>query len=211
MNLSLQVNGGRRVRSRRRCPTRCSPCCANVLGLTAAKRGCNQGVCGACTVSIDGRPMRACLRLAQGCAGAEVRTLEGLSDDRACRRCSVRSPGAAPSSAASAHRACWSRPKPCWQRNPGLTKRRRGSAFGNLCRCTGYVTIVRAVQQAAADCRKRAHRARSTPSAPASRSLSRREAHRPSRNSSPTCNAPGCSMAPSCRARMRTPASRATT
>ena len=51
------------------------------LHLTAAKRGCNQGVCGACTVSIDGVPMRACLSLAHGCAGRPIRTLEGLIDE----------------------------------------------------------------------------------------------------------------------------------
>ena len=49
------------------------------LHLTATKRGCNQGVCGACTVSVDGVPVRACLSLAHGCEGAQVRTLEGLN------------------------------------------------------------------------------------------------------------------------------------
>jgi aerobic-type carbon monoxide dehydrogenase small subunit (CoxS/CutS family) len=55
------------------------------LQLTAAKRGCNQGVCGACTVRIDGESMRACLSLAHNCEGADVRTLEGLGADRVMR------------------------------------------------------------------------------------------------------------------------------
>src|SRR5687768_14810594 len=49
------------------------------LGLTAAKSGCNQGTCGACTVLIDGSPRLACLTLAQRAAGTSVETLEGLS------------------------------------------------------------------------------------------------------------------------------------
>src|SRR6185369_10826015 len=49
--------------------------------LTAAKRGCNQGVCGACTVLVDGRPQRACLTLAANCEGATITTLEGLKRD----------------------------------------------------------------------------------------------------------------------------------
>lgn len=49
------------------------------LALTGAKRGCNQGVCGACTVLIDGRPMRSCLSLAANLDGAEVTTIEGLA------------------------------------------------------------------------------------------------------------------------------------
>jgi aerobic-type carbon monoxide dehydrogenase small subunit (CoxS/CutS family) len=49
------------------------------LGLTAAKRGCNQGVCGACSVLIDGRPARACLSLTANCVDQEITTVEGLS------------------------------------------------------------------------------------------------------------------------------------
>ena len=60
------------------------------LQLHAAKRGCNQGVCGACTVNIDGWPARACLSLAHGCEGAQVRTRGGIErrqlGDRIARR-----------------------------------------------------------------------------------------------------------------------------
>ena len=48
------------------------------LGLTGAKRGCNQGVCGACTVLVDGAPIRACLSLAVDMEGEEIVTVEGL-------------------------------------------------------------------------------------------------------------------------------------
>src|SRR5262245_52913453 len=51
------------------------------LRVTSAKRGCNQGVCGSCTVMIDGQPQRACLKLAAGCEGHEVQTVEGFADD----------------------------------------------------------------------------------------------------------------------------------
>ena len=50
----------------------------DTLGLTGAKRACDRGECGACTVHLDGRAVYACLTLAQGCAGASVRTIEGL-------------------------------------------------------------------------------------------------------------------------------------
>jgi aerobic-type carbon monoxide dehydrogenase small subunit (CoxS/CutS family) len=121
------------------------------LQLTAAKRGCNQGVCGACTVNVDGWPVRACLSLANGCEEAQVRTLEGLNDtprlqalqrafaERGAFQCGFCTPGmlvaadallgrtAAPDAAAV-----------------------RAALSGNLCRCTGYVKIVEAVQAAAA-------------------------------------------------------------
>lgn len=51
------------------------------LGLTGAKRGCDQGACGACTVWVDGRRVLACLTLAMSCEGKEVTTVEGLSRD----------------------------------------------------------------------------------------------------------------------------------
>ncbi|MGE4014346.1 MAG: (2Fe-2S)-binding protein, partial [Alphaproteobacteria bacterium] len=51
------------------------------LGLTGTKLGCNQGVCGTCTVLIDGKLARSCLQLAVACEGREIVTIEGLSDN----------------------------------------------------------------------------------------------------------------------------------
>jgi aerobic-type carbon monoxide dehydrogenase small subunit (CoxS/CutS family) len=120
------------------------------LHLTAAKRGCNQGVCGACTVSIDGVPMRACLSLAHACGQAEVRTLEGLQDSPQMRalqaafaragafQCGFCTPGMLVSAQALLRRD----PAPDAQAV-------RTALSGNLCRCTGYVKIIEAVQDAA--------------------------------------------------------------
>ncbi len=120
------------------------------LHLTAAKRGCNQGVCGACTVSIDGEPMRACLSLAHGCTGRDVRTLEGLVDEprmRALQRafaeggalqCGFCTPGMLVAAHALLGRDV----------DPDEAAV-RGALSGNLCRCTGYAKIVAAVRVAA--------------------------------------------------------------
>ena len=121
------------------------------LQLTAAKRGCNQGVCGACTVRIDDTTMRSCLTLAHACEGARVRTLEGLNESprmQALQRafaeggafqCGFCTPGLLVSADA------------LLERNSAPDDAAiRTALSGHLCRCTGYAKIVAAVQAAAA-------------------------------------------------------------
>ena len=121
------------------------------LQCTAAKRGCNQGVCGACTVLVDDRTMRSCLTLAQNCEGADIRSLEGLNerpDMQALQHAFARS-GAfqcgfcTPGMLISAHALLQHNPAPD-------ASDVRKALSGNLCRCTGYTKIVTAVLDAAA-------------------------------------------------------------
>jgi len=120
------------------------------LGMTGTKKGCEQGDCGACTVLLDGLPVNACLVLALQAQGCEVETIEGLGApenlhplqqsflENGAVQCGFCTPGTLMS--ASSLR----RDNP----SPSLDEIRRGIS-GNLCRCTGYTKIVRAIQQAA--------------------------------------------------------------
>lgn len=122
------------------------------LRLTATHLGCEHGVCGACTVLIDGEPARSCIALTVSLGGAEITTLEGLADDRAMQiikqafhdkhglQCGFCTPGMLISTRDLLKRT----PRP----SEGAV---RDGLSGNLCRCTGYQGIVRAVLKAAED------------------------------------------------------------
>jgi aerobic carbon-monoxide dehydrogenase small subunit len=119
------------------------------LLLTGAKRACNQGVCGACTVLMDGNPVRACLCLAANSTDCEITTVEGLATangpspvqqaflDAGAIQCGFCMPGFIV--AATALLA--GNPK------PSKAEIREGLS-GNLCRCSGYVKVIDAVRLA---------------------------------------------------------------
>lgn len=118
-------------------------------GLTGTHLGCEHGVCGACTVLLDGVPVRSCITLAAACDGCEVVTVEGLTGAVADAvreafsaehglQCGFCTPGMLVTAVDVV------------TRRPGATPDEiRHELGGNLCRCTGYVNIVRAVARAA--------------------------------------------------------------
>jgi carbon-monoxide dehydrogenase small subunit len=114
--------------------------------LTGTHLGCEHGVCGACTVLVDGQPVRSCITYAVQCEGAEVRTIEGFEDDSLMKelraafsreyalQCGFCTPGMLIAA------------RDLVLRLPAADERRiREEMSGNLCRCTGYVGIVRAI------------------------------------------------------------------
>jgi carbon-monoxide dehydrogenase small subunit len=118
------------------------------LLLTGTHIGCEQGVCGACTILIDGQPARSCTAFAIACDGAAVQTIEGLVDDPVIERlraafkaehalqCGYCTPGMLVTA------------RDIVLRLPGADEARiRVELAGNLCRCTGYAGIVRAIQR----------------------------------------------------------------
>jgi carbon-monoxide dehydrogenase small subunit len=125
----------------------------NQLGLTGTHLGCEHGVCGACTVQLDGEPIRSCLMLAVQADGRSVRTVEGLAPpdgdlhplqqafhETHALQCGFCTPGFLMTIEAFL------------ASEPGELDERsiREALAGNLCRCTGYQNIVEAVRLAAA-------------------------------------------------------------
>ncbi len=120
------------------------------LSLTGTKEGCGRGECGACTVIVDGKPVNSCLVLAAEVDGCEVLTIEGemrdgkLSPlqqafiDTGAIQCGFCTPGMVMSARA------------LLMRNPDPSEPEIVEAIcGNLCRCTGYEPIIRAIKEAA--------------------------------------------------------------
>lgn len=120
------------------------------LDLTGSKEGCGNGNCGSCTVMIDGTPVNACLMLAVEAPGADITTIEGLSNGGQWRdlqenlaamggtQCGFCTPGIVISAAA------------LLRDDPAPDEAAiRYAIAGNLCRCTGYDKIVRAIEKTA--------------------------------------------------------------
>ena len=120
------------------------------LGLTGSHVGCEHGVCGACTVRLDGAVVRGCLMLAVQCDGAEVETIEGLSDSGAIadlqdafrRRNALQCGFCTPGMLIGAHDLVSRGGVPSRQKI-------RDHISGNYCRCTGYQAIVDAIESVA--------------------------------------------------------------
>jgi carbon-monoxide dehydrogenase small subunit len=120
------------------------------LALTGTKNGCAEGECGACTVLMNGEPVNSCMVLAAECDGAEIVTIEGFALDERLDavqqeiidaggvQCGFCTPGILVSARA------------LLDRNPQPSEEDiRTALVGNLCRCTGYVRIIKGVQEAA--------------------------------------------------------------
>ena len=126
-------------------------CLRDVLGLTGTHLGCEHGVCGACTVIVDGEAVRSCLTLAVQVAGENIVTVEGLSrdDDLTPLQAAFRKHHAlqcgfcTPGMVTTAHALLSEEPN-------ADADRVREVLSGNICRCTGYVPIVEAVLEARA-------------------------------------------------------------
>lgn len=127
----------------------------NKLGLTGAKHACDTGKCGACTVLIDGKPVRSCLTLAISVRDREITTIEGLAKgeelhplqrafiEHGAVQCGFCTPGMILFT------------KSFLEENPEPQEEEiRKALSGNICRCTGYVKIIEAIQAAAKEMAK---------------------------------------------------------
>ena len=130
-------------------------CLRDKLGMTGAKEGCGTGDCGACSVTVDGRLVCSCLVLGVEAQGKKIETVEGMAEgeklhplqrkfiEHAALQCGICTPGILVAA------------KALLAQNPDPTEEVvRYWLAGNLCRCTGYDKIIRAVLDAAAEMRE---------------------------------------------------------
>jgi carbon-monoxide dehydrogenase small subunit len=130
-------------------------CLRDELDLTGSKEGCASGDCGACSVTLDGRLVCSCLVLGVEANGKKIETIEGMAKgdklhplqqkflEHAALQCGICTPGVLVAA------------KALLEKNPNPTETEtRYWLAGNLCRCTGYDKIIRAVMDAAAEMRK---------------------------------------------------------
>jgi aerobic carbon-monoxide dehydrogenase small subunit len=154
--LTLHVNG-QRLSAPAEDRTHLADHLREQLGLTATHLGCEHGVCGACTLEIDGAPARSCITFAVACEGRHVQTLEAFADDPVMAQlreaftaehalqCGYCTPGMLITA------------RDIVRRLPQADEARvRLELAGNLCRCTGYRGIVRAILRVLAE-RRAAH------------------------------------------------------
>jgi aerobic carbon-monoxide dehydrogenase small subunit len=145
--VTLTVNG-RRVEADVEPRTHLADFLRESQGLTGTNLGCEHGVCGACTIEIDGAPSRSCITYAAACDGATVKTIEGFDDDPVMAQlrdaftaehalqCGYCTPGMLVTA------------RDIVMRLPDADEARiRKELSGNLCRCTGYMGIVSAIQR----------------------------------------------------------------
>jgi carbon-monoxide dehydrogenase small subunit len=147
--VTLTVNGARHEASIE-ARTSCADLLRETLGLTGTHLACEHGVCGACTVLLDGEPVRSCLLLGVQADGRQIETIEGVGSPGALHplqqafrdthafQCGFCTPGFLMTAVA------------LLRDNPSPTEAEvREALSGNICRCTGYESIVRGVLQAA--------------------------------------------------------------
>lgn len=144
--ITLTING-REVTRANDARTHLADFLRDLEGLTGTHLGCEQGACGACTVLLNDVPIRACITLAASCEGKTVQTIEGLENDPSMvalrdafssehgLQCGYCTPGMLMTARDIVLR--------CPQADDAAV---RSELSGNLCRCTGYVGIVRAIR-----------------------------------------------------------------
>jgi carbon-monoxide dehydrogenase small subunit len=145
--IAITVNG-QRVEAQVEPRTHLADFLREAQGLTGTNLGCEHGVCGACTLEIDGAPARSCITYAVACDGASVRTIEGFGEDPVMAQlreaftaehalqCGYCTPGMLVTA------------RDIVTRLPDADETRiRKELAGNLCRCTGYMGIVAAIQR----------------------------------------------------------------